>query len=61
MRALKQPTWTLFALVLAWQGAPTNGQGSAPLFDSIDEHFNPVSMVDMIDGKPLVLALSSCS
>ncbi len=33
----------------------------APLFDSVDEHFNPVSMADMIDGRPLVLTVGSCS
>ena len=35
--------------------------GGAPLFDSIDENRNPVSMADMIDGRPLVLAVSSCT
>ncbi|MHC4697047.1 MAG: hypothetical protein ACYTFA_09915 [Planctomycetota bacterium] len=33
----------------------------APLFDSVDENFNPVSMADLVDGRPLVLAVSSCS
>ena len=33
----------------------------APLFDSVDENLNPVSMADMIDGKPLVLACTSCT
>jgi len=33
----------------------------APLFDTIDENYSPVSMAEMIDGKLLVLAVSSCS
>ena len=33
----------------------------AILFDSIDENMKPVSMKDMVDGKPLVLVVSSCS
>jgi hypothetical protein len=31
------------------------------LFDSHDENFNPVSMAELIDGRPLVLAVSSCT
>jgi hypothetical protein len=43
-------------------GTPARALGpEAPLFDSIDENFNPVSMADLIDGKPLVLAVSSCT
>jgi hypothetical protein len=33
----------------------------APLFDSVDENLNPVSMADLIDGKPLVMACTSCT
>jgi hypothetical protein len=33
----------------------------AILFDSVDENLNPVSMADMIDGRPLVLAVGSCT
>ena len=33
----------------------------APLFASIDEDLNPVDMADLIDGKPLVLVVSSAS
>ena len=36
------------------------GRG-ASLFDSIDENLNPVSVADMIDGRPLVLAVGSCT
>ena len=36
-------------------------QGPATLFDSIDENLNPGSMADMINGRPLVLFLSSCT
>ena len=61
MRKLKNPSRTLVVLALAWAGAAANGQGNAPLFDSVDENFNPVSMADLIDGRPLVLAVSSCS
>jgi hypothetical protein len=60
MRGLKKSIWSLGILGLAWPGPAAHGQG-APLFDSIDENFDPVSMADMIDGKPLVLALSSCT
>ena len=35
--------------------------GGVPLIDSIDDNFNPVSMADLIDGRPLVLAVSSCT
>ncbi len=38
-----------------------NGQEQAPLFDSVDENMNPVSMADMIDGRPLILAMGSCT
>jgi hypothetical protein len=55
----------IVALAIAWPLAATNGQlivrTEAPLFDSVDENFNPVSMTDKIDGKPLVLAVSSCT
>jgi hypothetical protein len=33
----------------------------APLFDSVDEYLNPVSMADLIDGRPLVMACTSCT
>ena len=52
-------------LAIAWPLAGGNGQlllkTEAPLFNSVDENFNPVSMADKIDGKPLVLAVSSCT
>ena len=55
----------IVALAIAWPLARANGQmllkTEAPLFDSVDENSNPVSMADKIDGKPLVLAVSSCS
>jgi len=35
--------------------------GGAPLFESVDENLEPINMADMIDGKPLVLAVSSCT
>jgi hypothetical protein len=40
--------------------AAVRGTG-AVLFDSVDENFDPVSMADMIDGRPLILAVSSCT
>jgi len=33
----------------------------ARLFDSLDEELRPVSMAAMIDGRPLVLVVGSCS
>jgi hypothetical protein len=33
----------------------------APLFDSVNENLEPVSMADMIDGRPLVLLVGSCT
>lgn len=33
----------------------------AQLFTTVDENFNPVNMADLIDGRPLVLAVGSCS
>ena len=55
----------LIVLTTAWPLAGTNAQlvlgTKAPLFDSVDENFNPVSMSDKINGKPLVFAVSSCS
>lgn len=38
-------------------GVPLVGT-AASLFDSIDENFNPVSMAELIEGRPLVLAVS---
>ncbi|MBW2276909.1 MAG: hypothetical protein JRF63_05415 [Deltaproteobacteria bacterium] len=35
--------------------------GQAQLFDTWDENEELVSMADMIDGKPLVLAVGSAS
>jgi len=44
-------------LAIAWPRAGVNGQlllkTEAPLFSSVDENFNPVSMADKIDGSPL--------
>jgi hypothetical protein len=33
----------------------------APLYDTVDENMEPVSMADEIDGRPLVLVVSSAS
>ena len=33
----------------------------APMFKSIDENHQPVDMKDLINGKPLVLAVGSAS
>jgi hypothetical protein len=33
----------------------------AQLFISLDEHLMPVRMADMINGRPLVLVVGSCS
>ncbi len=35
--------------------------GLARLYDSVDENLNPVSMRDLVDGRPLVLVVSSCT
>ena len=52
----------LIALMVAWPLAEANGQVTeAPLFDSLDENLNPVSMADFIAGKPLVLGCGTCS
>ncbi len=55
----------IVVLAIAWPLVSANGQillkTEAPLFDSVDENLNPVSMADKIDGKPLVLAVSSCT
>ena len=65
MRKLNKLSFTLFVLVIVWPFVGTNCQNTlraqAPLFDSVDENFNPVSMGDLIDGKPLILAVSSCT
>jgi len=45
----------------AWPFAVALAQAQAPLFDSVDENMNPVSMADMINGRPLVLAVRSCT
>ena len=34
---------------------------TATLFKSVNENMEPVDMADMIDGKPLVLVVSSAS
>jgi len=55
----------IFVFVIVWPLTETNAQlivgTEAPLFDSVDENFNPVSMADKINGRPLVLAVSSCT
>jgi len=33
----------------------------ATLFKSVDENMDSIDMADLIDGKPLVLVVSSCS
>jgi hypothetical protein len=53
------------SLPLLLAGAPASGQvwtgDDAPLYRSIDENLQPVDMADMIDGRPLVLAIGSAS
>jgi hypothetical protein len=65
MTKIKKSILPLVLLVIMLPIVETNSQTTsiteAPLFNSIDENFNPVSMADMIDGKPLVIAVSSCS
>ena len=65
MRKIMKLSLALVFLVAMGPLAGANGQvgpgDEAPLFDSIDENLNPVSMADMIDGKPLVLFCVSCS
>ena len=34
---------------------------TAPLFKSIDENKNPVDLANLINGKPLVIAVGSAS
>ena len=65
MNILKRVVLVLFILASSWPLAGTNAQRAmrteTPLFDSVDENLNPVSMADKIDGRPLVLAVSSCT
>jgi len=49
------------ALLPVWTLGTALAHPKAQLFDSIDEDGNPVSMADMIDGRPLVLAVGSCT
>jgi len=51
----------LMVLAPAWPIATAGAPPRALLFDSVDENLNPVSMADMIDGRPLVLVVSSCT
>ncbi len=60
-KKMRKWSQTLALLAVAWPLAAASGQPRAELFDSVDENFNPVSMADLIDGKPLVLAVSSCT
>ena len=60
-KKIRKWSGTLAVLVVAWPLAVAHGQPQAPLFDSIDENLNPVSMADLIDGRPLVLAVGSCT
>ena len=60
-KKIRKWSGALAVLVVVWPLTAAHGQQRASLFDSIDENFNPVSMADMIDGKPLVLAVSSCT
>ena len=64
-KKLSRLLWIAIVLAIAWPLSGTNGQlllqAEAPFFDSVDENLNPVSMADKIDGKPLVLAVSSCT
>jgi hypothetical protein len=34
---------------------------TAPLFDTVNEDMDPVSMAELIDGRPLVLAVGSAT
>ena len=62
---MKTPSWMPAVVVVAWSLTAADGQLTlgvdAPLFDSVDENLNPVSMADMINGRPLVLAVGSCT
>jgi hypothetical protein len=51
----------LFALAAGQVFADLSVGDDATLFQSIDEDMEPVDMADMIDGKPLVLVVSSAS
>ena len=66
MEFIRKSYWRLFVGLFVFclaQDASADLQvgQQAALFDSIDENLQPVSMADMIDGKPLVLVVSSCS
>ncbi len=51
----------LFALAAGQVLADLSVGDDATLFQSINEDMDPVDMADMIDGKPLVLVVSSAS
>lgn len=51
----------LFLLAAGQVFADLSVGDDATLFQSIDENMEPVDMADMIDGKPLVLVVSSAS
>ena len=51
----------LFSLAAGQVFADLSVGDDATLFQSIDENMEPVDMADMIDGKPLVLVVSSAS
>jgi hypothetical protein len=50
-----------FGIALVALPAQAEIGGEAPLFDTWDENEQLVSMADMIDGRPLVLAIGSAS
>ncbi|MDY7109464.1 MAG: hypothetical protein SYC29_12585 [Planctomycetota bacterium] len=58
---MKKRTSRAVLCAALWPLATALAQPQAPLFDSVDENLNPVSMADMIDGRPLVLAVGSCT
>jgi hypothetical protein len=53
------------SLPLLLAGAPASAQvwigDEAPLYQSTDENLQPVDMADLIDGRPLVIAVGSAS
>jgi hypothetical protein len=53
-----------FALIMTVRGVARADVGvgdEAPLYATYDENMNPVDMADLIDGRPLVLAVGSAS
>ncbi|MCP4745587.1 MAG: hypothetical protein GY874_05510 [Desulfobacteraceae bacterium] len=51
----------MFCFLLAQTSMAAEAGQYAELFQSIDQFGQPIDMADYIDGKPLVLIVSSCT